>query len=224
MSPATPAKPQSGEEVPDGIARLGGWLFRHRTSIPLPICAALLAIPAPGGSSESGPARPVGIALGIVLVVAGELLRLWAVRHIGVISRTRSDRVGPLVETGPFALVRNPLYLGNILLWLGFTLSAGLAWLAPVVAALLAFEYHAIVRWEEHLVEAKLGAPYRAYRDRVPRWLPVGRRSSHDGLPTPSPSRAVFSWCDTLFSERGTLMAIAGGYALLVIKDRLWAH
>ena len=58
-------------------------------------------------------------------MAAGELLRFWAVRHIGVISRTRSDRLGPLVETGPFALIRNPLYLGNIALWVGFTLSAG---------------------------------------------------------------------------------------------------
>jgi protein-S-isoprenylcysteine O-methyltransferase Ste14 len=187
----------------------------------LPIAVVILALPASGSSSGSGPARPIGIALGVALVGAGELLRLWAVRHIGVISRTRSDRIGPLVETGPFALVRNPLYLGNILLWLGFTLSAGLAWLAPVVAALLAFEYHAIVRWEEHLVDSRLGAPYRMYKDRVPRWLPVKRRSSHHGQTTVSPSREVFSWRDTFFSERGTLMAIAGGYALLAIKERL---
>jgi len=219
VPPATSAKPQSREEVPEGIARLGGWLFKHRTSIPLPIGAALLTIPASGSSSGSGPARPIGIAL----VLAGELLRLWAVRHIGVISRTRSDRVGPLVDTGPFGLVRNPLYLGNILLWLGFTLSAGLAWLGPLVAALLAFEYHAIVRWEEHLVEAKLGAPYRTYKDRVPRWLPLGR-SRQGGRSTPLLSRPSFSWRDTFFSERGTLLAIAGGYALLAIKDRLWAN
>ena len=49
-----------------------------------------------------------------------------AVHHIGVISRTRSDRLGPLVASGPFALVRNPLYLGNIALWVGFALTARL--------------------------------------------------------------------------------------------------
>ncbi len=59
-------------------------------------------------------------------VGAGELLRLWAVRHIGVISRTRSDRLGPLISTGPFGWVRNPLYIGNLALWSGFTVSAGL--------------------------------------------------------------------------------------------------
>ena len=88
----------------------------------------------------------------MLTVAAGEAVRLWAVHHIGAISRTRSDRLGPLIDSGPFAHVRNPLYLGNILLWLGFALSAHLLWLAPIVVMLLAFEYHAIVRWEETLL------------------------------------------------------------------------
>ena len=108
-------------------------------------------------------------------------LRLWAVHHIGVISRTRSERLGPLIATGPFAHVRNPLYLGNIALWLGFTLSAGLAWLAPVVLILLCLEYHAIVRWEEGLLAARLGDSYRAYLTRVPRWIPLWSRATEGG-------------------------------------------
>ena len=106
----------------------------------------------------------------------GELIRLWGVRHIGAISRTRSDRLGPLVATGPFALVRNPLYVGNIALWVGFAVAARLLWLAPVIVVLLAFEYHAIVRWEEQLLEARLGEAYREYAARVPRWIPTFNR------------------------------------------------
>ena len=104
--------------------------------------------------------------------MCGEALRLWAVRHIGVISRTRSDRLGPLVETGPFALIRNPLYVGNLALWVGFTLSARLVWLVPIVLIILGLEYHAIVRWEESLLESRRGDEYRAYAGRVPRWIP----------------------------------------------------
>src|SRR5437870_3145881 len=84
------------------LVRFGGCLFRYRTSIPVPIVIALLLLPAPHL------AHPLFFdAAGIALVALGELIRLWAVRHIGVISRTRSDRLGPLVSTGPFALVRN---------------------------------------------------------------------------------------------------------------------
>src|SRR3954470_9816602 len=147
----------------DALTRLGGWLFRQRTWLPLPIAAALLLVPAKAVPVDSTSLTWAGVPI----VAAGELLRVWAVHHIGVISRTRSDRLGPLIDSGPFSLVRNPLYLGNVLLWLGLALSARLLWLAPLVVLLLAIEYHAIVRWEERLLESRLGAPYRAYLTRV---------------------------------------------------------
>src|SRR5947208_1061362 len=170
MPGSTTTKPQSTEQDPDVLSRLGGWLFKHRTSIPLPFAAALLLLP------TGSPPLFVSTSLawiGVPIAAAGELVRLWAVHHIGVISRTRSDRLGPLVDTGPFALVRNPLYVGNVLLWVGFALSARLVWLAPVIVVLLGLEYHAIVRWEETLLESRLGDAYRDYASRVPRWLPV---------------------------------------------------
>ena len=153
-------------------------------------------------------------------MLAGELLRLWAVRHIGVVSRTRSDRLGPLVSSGPFGHVRNPLYVGNIALWVGFAVAARLVWLAPVIGLLLGAAYHAIVSWEETLLESRLGEGYRAYAARVPRWIP-SLRSSKARPVTPSLSSRTFSWSDTLFSERGTLIAIGSGVMLLWLKSRL---
>jgi len=152
--------------------------------------------------------------MGAAIVAAGEAIRLWAVLHIGAISRTRSDRLGPLIASGPFGYVRNPLYLGNILLWAGFSVVARLVWLTPLVVILLALEYHAIVRWEEQLLASRIGDPYVRYVRDVPRWLPsLTARPSPDGP-------AVFSWRQTLFSERGTLIAIAAGFVLLWIKAR----
>jgi protein-S-isoprenylcysteine O-methyltransferase Ste14 len=164
----------------------------------------------PGSPSAS----PFLAGAGVAITIVGELVRMWGVYHIGAISRTRSERLGPLVASGPFALVRNPLYVGNILLWVGFAIAARLLWLAPIVFVLLALEYHAIVRWEETLLESRLGQAYRDYAARVPRWIPSfnrgdrGLRRATDG----------FSWRATLFSERGTLIAIAGGYLLLWLK------
>jgi protein-S-isoprenylcysteine O-methyltransferase Ste14 len=186
----------------------GGWLFRHRTWLPLPIVATLLFIPSPSLPSFL-------VWIGVLIVIAGEWLRLWAVRHIGAVSRTRSERLGPLVTTGPFGYTRNPLYIGNFALWVGFTISAGLVWLLPIVVLVLAFEYHAIVRWEEQLLEARIGDPYRAYVLSVPRWMP-GSRATEAAAPTQPNAR--FSWPETLFSERGTLIAIVAGYALLWLK------
>jgi protein-S-isoprenylcysteine O-methyltransferase Ste14 len=206
--PSSPtSQAQSVQHDPDTIVRLGGWLFRKRTSLPLPIVAALLLIPAP--SATAAWLLPGGVAL----VAAGELIRLWGVHHIGAVSRTRSDRLGPLIDSGPFAMVRNPLYIGNILLWAGFAVSAHLLWLAPIVVLVLALEYHAIVRWEERLLEERMGERYREYQRRVPRWFPQFGRQRPSGA-----GDAAFSWQQTFYSERGTLIAIAAGYLLLYFK------
>ena len=193
------------------LARLGRWLFGRRTWLPLPMVAALLLVPASPGATWSS--TRLGW-IGVLVVLAGEGMRLWAVHHIGAISRTRSDRLGPLIVTGPFSLVRNPLYLGNVALWLGLALSARLFYVAPVIVALLILEYHAIVTWEEWLLHERLGETYRAYVQQVPRWVPRLRR--------PMPGPAPFSWRDTLFSERGTLVAIAAGYGALWVKSYVW--
>jgi protein-S-isoprenylcysteine O-methyltransferase Ste14 len=175
----------------------------------LPLVAALLLIPPPAGGSGAS-----SWLAGFLVVALGEGIRLWAVHHIGAISRTRSDRLGPLVATGPFGYVRNPLYLGNILLWTGFAISARLIWLAPVIVVLLALEYHAIVCWEEDLLAERIGEPYRQYCARVPRWLP-----SFGAAERPA-GTVTFSWRQTLFSERGTLIAIGAGFLLLWVKAR----
>lgn len=217
MGGSTTTKAQETQQDPDTLRRLGGWLFRYRTSIPLPIAIALLFIPARGPASSLTTSL---FRIGVLVVAAGEGIRLWAVHHIGAISRTRSDRLGPLIDSGPFGRVRNPLYVGNILLWLGFALSANLPWLAPIIVALLAFEYHAIVRWEESLLASRMGDPYRDYMTRVPRWIPGLTSTRARGSDEMGAAR-VFSWKETLYSERGTLIAIAVGYGLLAIKQAL---
>jgi len=209
---------QHGQSDPDTLVRVGGWLFTRRTGLPLPLALALLLIP----SAEK---RSLSLFAGAAMVAIGELIRLWAVHHIGAISRTRSDRLGPLVSTGPFSLVRNPLYLGNIALWVGFALSAGLLWMVPVIVLVLGLAYHAIVRWEERLLESRRGEEYRAYAARVPRWMPALHHGGHGGPGGKNPqdrtsasSVVSVSWRETFFSERGTLIAIAIGFLLLYLK------
>ena len=197
--------------------RLGGWLIPRRKWIPLPLIAALLLIP-----SAALPAW--WIALGALCVAAGEALRVGGVRQIGVISRTRSDRLGPLVDTGPFARVRNPLYLGNIALWVGFSFIAR----APVALRRSSWRCCSlnISRDRELGGTAARVKDWRAYRDymsRVPRWIPMGQNprrppqanaSGFDGQ-----GLRTFTWGETFFSERGTLIAIVLGCALLWVKS-----
>jgi protein-S-isoprenylcysteine O-methyltransferase Ste14 len=190
-------------------AELGRWLFRHRTWLPVPFAIALLIV--------SPPKTLAVVRWGPILILAGEALRIWSVRHIGVISRTRADRSGPLVLTGPFAIVRNPLYIGNLLLWSGMACWAGALWAVPV-SWLIFFPYYVLIsRWEEHLLQTRFGDPYRTYQHRVNAWLPHLRVSADVFAP------ASHTWRETFFSERGTLVAVAVMAALMSLKIA-WAR
>ena len=133
MSLPSTSEPQPAEQDAGSLVHLGGWLFRKRTALPVPIAVALLIVP----PTDADTATPWFLLAGLSIVALGELVRLWGVHHIGAVSRTRSQRLGPLIDSGPFAYVRNPLYIGNVLLWLGFAVSARLPWLVPAAFALL---------------------------------------------------------------------------------------
>lgn len=163
---------------------VGGWLFRHRGWLPVPLAAACLI------------ARPTWNLGALVCVILGEGIRLWAVGYIGRRSRTRGPQVGALVDVGPYARLRNPLYVGNLLLWTGFGLVGGPAVL--VVVPLLMLHYHFIVAWEEGQLSAQIGPAYVDYLGRVPRWLPTG-----------TPRSGEWQLGEALRSERGTFLVLA---------------
>ena len=197
--------------TPTSAARGGGWLFRHRSWLPVPLALILVYV---RWGTVGHPSLQV---VGPLLVLAGEAGRWWAVGQIGVISRTRTTRLGPLITTGPFAVCRNPLYVGNLLLWAGFTVWSGLLWMLPVTLGVSGAYYVSIIGWEEALLSDRFGDAYRQYSARTPRWWP---RLSE--LPRAMRSGGVHSWREVAFSERGTLIAIVVGGGLLILRHRFW--
>ena len=148
-------------------APTGAWLFRYRSFLPVPLALILLFVRT-GESDET-----LIVAAGILLVVAGQLLRLWAVRHIGTISRTRTTRFGPLMTAGPYAVVRNPLYVGNWLLWTGFALWSRLLWMVPVAWLVFFLQTRAIARWEASFIRSKYTIASRHVRASGQRLVPT---------------------------------------------------
>jgi protein-S-isoprenylcysteine O-methyltransferase Ste14 len=189
-------------------ATVGHWVFRNRSWLPVPLGVAAVVF------------APTAIDwrlvyAGALFIVAGEALRLWAVRHIGVVSRTRTTRLGPLVTSGPYAHTRNPLYVGNWLLWTGFALGSSLRWMVPLSWAVFVVQHAFVVQWEEQLLVQHYPASYGRYAGVVSRWWPrlsrIGMRVSY---------RHPYPWSDVMFSERGTLVAIAL-VAMLLLARRL---
>jgi len=188
-------------------APAGAWLFRYRSFLPVPLALILLFVRK--GQSDG----TAVVFAGVLLVLAGQLLRLWAVRHIGTISRTRTTRFGPLMTAGPYAVVRNPLYVGNWLLWTGFAVWSRLLWMLPVAWLVFFFQYRAIARWEASFIRSKYTAAYDEYarevRAWVPRWPPTSALK---------PLLPLHPWSEVFFSERGTLLAVAVVGILLTVK------
>ena len=139
----------------------------------------LLALPAVGLALFGRPSAN-SVALGVPLALAGEALRCWAVGYSGV--TTRSDRVTApaLVTAGPYAYTRNPLYVGNFLTALGFTLAftggvcarKRIALAALGLGSMLAV-YAAIVPLEEAYLRRTFGEAFDDYAARVPRVVPL---------------------------------------------------
>ncbi len=148
----------------------------------------LLALPAIGLTFFGRPTAK-SAAVGVPLALAGEALRCWAVGYSGVTTRADHVVAPRLVTAGPYAYTRNPLYVGNFITAVGFTVAftGGLA--APrrtlVAAACLGTMlgvYAAIVPLEEAYLERTFGDDFREYVAAVPRIIPsLDARGSQEG-------------------------------------------
>jgi protein-S-isoprenylcysteine O-methyltransferase Ste14 len=144
-----------------------------------------------------------GFAFACALLAAGEAMRIWAVGYAGTRTRTRSPdgKLKDLVTAGPYAHVRNPIYVGNCFIGGGIVLVFGQWLLLPPLLLAVFLAYQPVVAWEEQLLAGAFGEEYERYRRAVRRWLPRPRRYA-------GASSHPFSWGGALFSERGTLGAM----------------
>jgi protein-S-isoprenylcysteine O-methyltransferase Ste14 len=177
---------------------IGEIFFKYRDYTPIPIIVLMLFIAEPSVLSAT---------LGMVLITAGELFRIYSVAFIGTVSRTRSSSTGSLlIKEGPFSWMRNPLYVGNFAIVIGVATFSGIPWLVLLTLVAGIIQYFFVVHYEESLLVEKFGDEYNQYRQDVPAWLP-----------SKVPNLADISWPDTfspaLKSEKRTLTTI---FALII--------
>ncbi len=103
------------------------------------------------------------IAAGTLFIIAGLLLRAAASGHI------RKNR--ELTTTGPYAYTRNPLYLGSVLIAVGFLIAARNPWIAAASVLMFLAIYLPVIRAEEKYL-ASIFSNYAEYACHVPRLLP----------------------------------------------------
>jgi protein-S-isoprenylcysteine O-methyltransferase Ste14 len=171
-------------------------LFKYRSYTPIPFLLIMFFY-------EN--ANIWSLILGFIIALSGELIRLWGVSWAGSETRTTGTVGGAfLVVSGPFAHVRNPLYLGNILMYLGLGIMSYALFPYLQVIALIFFmiQYHLIVKEEEEYLRNTYGKSYEDYVNKVPRFFPKLFPYKIKGVEQPA-----FKLNAGLRSEKRTLQA-----------------
>lgn len=177
-------------------------VFKLRGGIWTGLFLAILFVSSPS---------PARIYLGLLPVLIGQALRFWAV---GCIVLYRGERVKAerLVTWGPYSLVRNPLYVANGLIGLGWGLMSGFWGLSLFAIVFLVLYGNLIVPWEEDFLKVKFGKRYISYCRSVGAFFP--KKWPPKVAPGPFDPSVIFK------SEVHSLAVTVLGTAL--IWSRLW--
>lgn len=183
-------------------------IFSLRGYAPIPFLLAMISF-----------AKPIGLtmSIGFVVVVIGESIRFWGVAYAGSLTRVTGSVGAPeVIMSGPFAYVRNPIYVGNILTYIGIGIMANafFPWLVLIATVWFCFQYYQIVILEESFLEKEFDSIYLEFKRKVPRFIP--RLSAYVN---PIQSKQLSSWKEALHSERRTFQALS---LVLVILLVLW--
>jgi len=167
----------------------------RRIRIPLSFAVAVL---------YSWRAHPAWWSIGCGTLVAAAGLGIRAIAS-GYVRKNEN-----LATTGPYAYTRNPLYLGSIIIAVGFALAAR-SWIVLGLFLVLFFViYLPVIRGEESYLRERF-PEFAEYERRVPRLLPwIGRPFS-----APETLPGTFSW--KLYLQHREYNALAGALAMIVL-------
>jgi protein-S-isoprenylcysteine O-methyltransferase Ste14 len=136
--------------------------------------------------------------LGLAITIPGIWLRALASGHV------RKNEA--LATSGPYAYTRNPLYLGSLIIAIGFAVAARSGWIALVMAIFFFAIYIPVIRGEEAYLRSRF-PEFEKYTQQVPRLLPR--------LSSGSSERSSFSW--ELYKKHREYNAVLGALTVTAI-------
>ena len=144
----------------------GNFLFKYRSYTPIPLALYILY--------NSHP-EIQNILIGFILIAIGESLRMWAVSYAGGITRTTNVGAPSLCTSGPYGYTRNPLYIGNMIIYSGVVFVAGSLNILSMLIVTWAFfiiQYYLIINLEQNTLIDLFGKEYKNYMNNVPILFP----------------------------------------------------
>ena len=144
----------------------GNFLFKYRSYTPIPLALYILY--------NSHP-EIQNVLIGVILIAIGESLRMWAVSYAGGITRTTNVGAPSLCTSGPYGYTRNPLYIGNMIIYSGVVFVAGSLNILSMLIVTWAFfiiQYYLIINLEQNTLIDIFGKEYKNYMNNVPIFFP----------------------------------------------------
>lgn len=138
----------------------------------------------------------VSLALSVLVLI----FRVWAAGFIGNTARAGQTHAEVLVTAGPYAYLRNPMYLSALLLGILFGVMSGLWYSILIWLAAYAFVYSQVIPYEEEFLRKEFGREYQEYCRRVPRLMPTARGYERRA--------GVFSLREALLNEVAALIIL----------------
>ncbi len=169
----------SGPDSQPTVSREELRRFQRRRRVVIAALGLLALIPILGAAPLIARASAAGALIhlaALACVALGVFIRTWAALHVG----GRKQR--ELVTSGPYALVRNPLYVGTLVAAFGIGLAFGSIVIAALLALLAFLVFDWIVKLEERRLRDEFGAAtFDAYLASTSRWLPAWKTLAPEG-------------------------------------------
>jgi len=194
-------------KLQESLENQGEILFRNRGFIPLLFVA--FSIPVSYYNSyelmtSNTIVEYVVLGSSLVCIFLGHLIRIQVIlaRQDATSGRNRNEQVADSLNTkGWYSIVRNPLYVGNFLIWFGLSLYLFSFWLSLMLVLMFWMYYERIIFAEEAFLTRKFGQDYSDWCNETPVFIP--KLSGYKSI------KYKFSFSKVIFSEYSSFLSTA---------------
>ena len=196
----------------------GEYFFQWRSYLPLAMAALfILAL-----AQFRYPFADRGLNLAwdggcLAVALVGQVVRFFTVGFVprGTSGRNTRGQVAEVLNTtGMYAVVRNPIYLGNFIIWFGLSLFMKSVWFTTVIVLFFTIFYERIIFREEAFLRQKFGDAFMEWADATPVIMPKFKNWRPPSLP--------FSFKSAINREYGTFFAIITTFTVLELLAGLF--
>ncbi len=200
------------------LVNLGKFFFKYRNGLFPAIYLLLVLFTHPGLFLGDAHWDRFISAAGVLIALVGEVFRMIVIGFAYIRRGGKDGKVyaDSLVQSGFFAHVRNPMYVGNYLIMLGFVMLYGSIWAYLVVLPFFTLVYYSIVKNEEDYLKHKFSQEFEGYSKKVNRFIP-----NLKGLKS-SLKQYEYDWRKVLKKEYGTIFVVLAGLLAIVIWKEIY--